>query len=135
MLRATTDGRDSSNVPDRPRARRQRAFRLPQQHHGLYSLQAAGSRRPRDADLHKSNENANTVRRQDKPSKDASGGAGPDIYENREPAARAALDTKVTRTKDAGRSAAQLPDGRKRLGRDAAHSQTRHAYVFRLRRL
>ena len=38
----------------------------------------------------------------------------------REPAARAALDTKVTRTKDAGRGAAQLSDGRQRLGRDAA---------------
>ena len=99
---------------------------------GLLGLQAANTGCPRDADLHKSNENANTVRRQDKPSKDASGGARTDTHEDREPAARAALT--FTR-KDAGRGAAQLPDGRQRLGSDAAHAQTRHAPIIRLRRL
>ena len=103
--------------------------------HGLLGLQAASTGCPRDADLHKSNENAITVRRQGKPSEDASGGAGPDIYENREPAPCAATADGVAGEDARRRRTAQLPDGRKRLGRDAAHSQTRHAYVFRLRRL
>ena len=92
--------------------------------HGLLCVQKAGARRPRDADVSKPDEA--TV--EPEPGE----GARTDAYEDREPAARAALT--FTR-KDAGRGAAQLPDGRQRLGRDAAHSQTRHAPVIRLRRL
>ena len=95
---------------------------------GLRRLQAAGSRRPSDTHLHKPNEN----RRQPKPDEDANRKAGTDAHKDREPAAGAALT--FTR-KDAGRGAAQLPDGRKRLGRDAAHAQTRHAPVIGFRRL
>ena len=97
----------------------------PNNTNGLLRVQAAGARRPRDAHLRSKPDEA-TV--EPEPGE----GARTDTHEDREPAARAALT--FTR-KDAGRGAAQLPDGRKRLGRDASHSQTRHAPVIRLRRL
>ena len=95
--------------------------------HGLLCVQAADTRRPRDAHLRSKPDEA-TVEPQ--PGEGARGGA--DAHKDREPAPGAALT--FTR-KDSGRGAAQLPDGRQRLGRDAAHSQTRHAPVIRLRRL
>ena len=103
--------------------------RLPQ--HGLLCVQAASIRRPRDADLSTKPDEA-TV--EPEPGEGAHRNKA-DTHKDREPAARAALTTKVTGTKDAGRGAAQLPDGRQRLGRHSQNAATRHAPIIRLRRL
>ena len=98
---------------------------FPKPQDGLQCLQAAGAGRPRDAHLRSKPDEA-TV--EPEPGE----GARTDAHEDREPAARAALT--FTR-KDASGRTAQLPDGRQRLGRDAADAQTRHAPIIGLRRL